>query len=173
LFKIWLISITEIDIAYSYIYLLFINQNLSVMKTLKIFVALCIMLGFANNAVNAQAQTSKYTYTWYHWVPCTGEESYGDLTVQYMINDNKYIYTFSGRLIGRVTGNVYTFRETYTYDRNDNINNSQEVHRTAYSFLIHCNGRPIGRADGTFHTTFNAKGEITANFGEWTDMQCL
>jgi hypothetical protein len=129
------------------------------MKTLKILIALCIMLGFTTNAANAQAQTGKETVYWTSimYPTCLPEAISGEITHHWLWNGNKFLSTFSGKLTGDYFGNVYLIKDMWTYKDIVNVNNGQQVHSSAYSVLIHRNGKPIIRADGIYHITFNTK----------------
>jgi len=144
------------------------------MKTLRILIALCIMLGFTTNAVNAQAQTLKEAYYWTsEWYPtCLPEPISGMITHTFLWNGNKGMNTFSGKLID-ASGNVYLIKDMYTQKSIINKNVTGTVFSSAFSVLIHLNGKPVVRVDGMFHMTYNALGEVISYKNEWTGWQCL
>jgi hypothetical protein len=146
------------------------------MKTLRILIALCIMLGFKNNAANAQAQTLKDTYYWTserYTTTCFQVPISGWITQTWMWNGcNRGMNTFSGKLTDTF-GNVYLIKDMYAEILIRDKNDVKKVNTAEFTILIHLNGKPVFRVDGFNHITFNANGEVTSIKSEWTGFQCL
>lgn len=148
------------------------------MKTLRILIALCIMLGLATNAVNAQTQHSKaQTFKEsgeYHWhIACTDEDATGVYIRHWMWNENMQMSYYRLRLIGDVTGAEYTVKDMLIIQSIRDGNNSDEPYNFSLTYLIHKDGKPIALLHNSLHITLNAKGEITSvkeDLGWW---ECL
>ena len=85
------------------------------MKTLKILIALCIILGFATSAINAQTIQNQFNITFSVYIPCASEWASGSMPMHVLqIYDNKdgwytkyHAQPQGGVLIGESTGTVY------------------------------------------------------------------
>jgi hypothetical protein len=135
------------------------------MKTLKLLFALCIILVFTSNAVNAQAEVSKeYITTTAYFDKYMDEAAIGEVRCLRVQDGNKIFALLQGELIGKETGNIYTY--TYVINLKDisNENNYQEESSRMFILLVHCNNKLIGRYLAIVHMTINANGELTAYF---------
>jgi hypothetical protein len=142
------------------------------MKTLKILIALYIMLGFATNAVNAQAQTFKETLTVTWGFPCMDESATGEITHHSMWKNDNFTLIVQGKLIGE-SGSVYSFIDIHTHRENWTPNNFQTVIIYNHKILVHKDGKPIALFTVVFYVTKNANGEVTTFRDEYSDWQCL
>ena len=139
------------------------------MKTLKLLFALCIILVFTSNAVNAQAEViRKYVINIAHF-NCMTEDASGEIRWQTVEDGNKRFVLIQGDLIGVETGNFYKFKYEINVKDIFNENNYQEVYSGMSNIIVHCNNKLIGRLVGISHVTFNANGELTAYFDQIVD----
>jgi hypothetical protein len=136
------------------------------MKALKILIALCIMLGFATTAVNAQKQTE--TEIWTNqcpWLPCVGEEVCGDITYSWWWIDGKmWGQEWSGELIGQSTGTVYRFKESIS---DKHFGQVASVNYHHHKWMVHANGKLVAIVYWRGHNTVNANGVPVNDFGNW------
>jgi hypothetical protein len=133
------------------------------MKTLKILIALCIMLGFVTNAVNAQrAQHGQETYTTCWPIDCVSEWACGDITYTWLWNGHLWKESYTGTLIGQDTKTVYKIKQIYSTVINGN---KAYVFTNPVTIMVHANGKLIALLHFVSHVTINANGETTV----WRD----
>jgi len=140
------------------------------MKTTKILIALCIVLGFATNEVDAQAVVENGIYSDGYYIECTGEWAYGDIKYHFETNKNVHYFSLHGKLIGAESGTVYLINDTKGQQLI--LNNEGVAWTFKWDYVVHANGKPIMRGKGHAHVTANANGTVTAEF--WGDeFECL
>jgi len=128
------------------------------MKTMKILFVLCIILGFAAYALNAQStQNGKYIESVCWPLDCVIEHACGDITHTVVINKNKGMDVLDGTLFGLDTHTVYTIHHIYSmhWDKG-------EVFTQRITCPLHADGKLIAQVRFTIHWTLNANGEQTA-----------
>lgn len=136
------------------------------MKTLRILIALCIMLGFVTYAVNAQAQTFKDAgeYRWFICCPgakCEYASGVYTLHMMWSANDNMQMWTWRGILIGDDTKAEYSFKDMWIIQAIRDGNNYEEPFNQSGTMVVHKGGKPFAKCHYSFHITYNSKGEIT------------
>ena len=148
------------------------------MKILRILIALCIMLGFTTNAVNAQARTFKDAGE-YRWDICcpgaTCEWASGVYTLHYTLapHDNMQIWTWQLRLIGEYTGAEYSCKDMWISRAIRGGNDYEKPFNASSTVMVHKNGALFAIAHYSIHMTLNAKGEITNVKIDELTMECL
>ena len=141
------------------------------MKTLRIFVVLCIVLGFIS--INANSQPVRWDHevnvNWY--CPCVQEVLSGVVIFHsvtwYNQNDDssfpmsKQQIKYDGILIGRRTGLEYTIDFIANTNLEDHPATATTFERT---LMIRLDGKLIASFPMKAHRTINANGEETVDF---------
>lgn len=133
------------------------------MKTIKAFIVLCFIAGFAATNLNAQVPRNviKIYYTTNiggQYFPCTGDYLWGDVDGELMIMWNIYKIQIKKAVVygtdvnGIPTGNVYELSQNWP-----NIWISNGLENTA---IFKLNGQVVGVFHMYFQTTTNANGDI-------------
>jgi hypothetical protein len=139
------------------------------MKTLKFFIALCIVLTSASIDVNAQNQNGVIKTTMTNnmggqYLECTKDYLWGDVTIEVMIMPN-HILTRSKKFEAKgytdkdglyPSGNIYEFNQIESI--------SSDFENWVTTGVIFLNGKNIAVFQWHFHLTTNANGEPTAEF---------
>jgi hypothetical protein len=145
------------------------------MKTLKVLAMLCIMLGFATNAVNAQKPQGG-SENWNNictWLPCVNEEVCGDVTHSWWWKDGKmWGQEWTGVFIGQSTGTVYTLRESGDSKHFGHEANIGNVNHEMHTLMIHANGKLVALVHGLGHNTVNANGVNVEDFWKGWELEC-
>ena len=120
------------------------------MKTLRNFVLLCIILGFASNALNAQPPKAWLTWDEYSEIitissaenECLTEDIVGRFHYQgYWIN-NFWQDRMTGEFVGQTTNFIYTFEAITTHHVRYNLHEGNWG--GAYNEKLWCEGKMIG-----------------------------
>jgi hypothetical protein len=142
------------------------------MKTLKILIALSIMLGFATSAVDAQAQQGSTTWYQCYNLPCVGEVVCGDMTYSWFQNGKINKFELSGTFIGQSTGTVYKFKETWDDKHFGHEANDGNVNYHHETIMLHANGKLVAILHGIGHNTVNANGENVNDMWKGYELEC-
>jgi hypothetical protein len=120
------------------------------MKTLKILVALCFILGFSTKAVNAQPPIAQMTWDQY-WGPvtitpidneCLTEELVGTFHYKGWWLNTYWQERMTGEFVGQTTNLIYTFEGITTHHFKYNLHEGNWG--TAYNEKLRCGGKLIG-----------------------------
>jgi hypothetical protein len=140
------------------------------MKTLKFLIALCIMLCFATNAVNAQPEIiDQWTEKACLYFPCMDEQVCGEWTFTRVYYEKISKFTVAGTFIGQETNTVYRFQHNEIIKV---IWTPGQVGKWKFSTMLFADGKLIGDVNFLFHYTINALHEtVVWKWGDMT-MQC-
>ncbi|MBN2396311.1 MAG: hypothetical protein JXC36_07605 [Candidatus Atribacteria bacterium] len=131
------------------------------MKTLKVFMLLCIIAVFAFNPIKAQPPVIKGEYTYDmtgQYIPCTDDYLTGFVTVEYKIMPNLYMEKPFKVYITGTSGKVYELSQIYV--SNSFPFNGKEITDVSTA-IVKLDGKVIGKLHWTYHLTINANGEVT------------
>jgi len=136
-------------------------------------IALCIILGFANNAVNAQKPVRVVlTLPVTIYFDCLDQNLVGVLVFERNWMNNHY----QSKISGTLTGEDYI---EYSVDIMNEINNFDWAeydqkgmnYTRAYHCFVRLDGKLLGMIYWTYHFTFNANGEVAVETDQYK-VQC-
>jgi len=145
------------------------------MKTLRIFIAMCFILGFTSN-LNAQTVVDKWIdIPFAADIPCVDEVAYGTLSLNVVEHTDKdgnltfYHYNpFEGELVGEKSGTIYRpVGKTQEHIKSVLSNGAWTDTFTNTFKMIGKNGVNLTIVN-LIHTTINSNGEVTATVDKTT-----
>lgn len=130
------------------------------MKTLRILLAVFVVLCMVVPVSNAQDKKTSETYSWF-WEgdgPCANEVISGEESCVLTTWDGKYKCRYEGTYKGLTSDKTYTMfaLENGTY-KGGKASNETFI----FKAVLKCEGIPIAIGTYKFHITTNANGDIT------------
>lgn len=144
------------------------------MKTLRILLAVFVILFIAVPVSNAQGKKTTETYFWEYTGdgPCANEGISGMESCVVSTWDGKYKCRYEGTYTGLTTGKTYTMVAI----ENGTVKGGKASNETfIFKAVLKCEGVPIAIGTYKFHTTINANGQLTAwmEKGAYWEWICL
>jgi hypothetical protein len=129
------------------------------MKTLKVLIALCIMVGFATNAVNAQKPGRVvFTLPVVYYIPCLDQNLTGDLLFERYYLNNHFQSFISGTLTGE--GDIIYSVRLMNEVNEDFAVEGKGNYTWVHSLFLELDGKLIAKVMFAYHYTYNANGEL-------------
>lgn len=133
------------------------------MKTLKVFIVLCIILAFSANNVLSQKPESG-TFNWpFEFTACyleLGEALTFDLTAEYFINNHNWIEKGYGTATGPVSKDLYTAEYNLNINLDPNVWNGEQSFHWTFPMTIRCNGKLVAVSHISYTYVVNGNGII-------------
>jgi hypothetical protein len=144
------------------------------MKTLRILLAVFVVLCIVVPVSNAQDKKTSETYSW-DWEgygPCTNEVISGMESCDVTTWDGKYKCKYEGIYKGLSSGKTYTM---FAIENGTAKGGGASNETFIFKAVFKCEGIPIAIGTYKFHITTNANGDITVEKenGAWWEWICL